>query len=704
MSKFRETKETKNNPKSKDKQLRRISNIDIDYADNDIDDILRLEIGEVDDVSVITTAQSSSPELISQNLQSFNNNGSKKKFLMPIQDPAIGHFTCLYIEKQNNGTNKIIYIDPRGSGDKQFSQSKLEEITKLVGSAGIEGNIEVSKTPIQLYSDKQPNNSCGAYVCDLLVNLVRGNVSINGNGNLKTDSKEMRIESYDRSIEIAQGIREKHNGALLNNRDIGNLGGLDIGDKKQSGNEVSSIIKGFEKYYLLSESAKSITKEETKLRNQIKRKKITPGDAKEKQASLEESNKRISAECDDLFSMFSWEKNEKSKTSVNLGKFNQFLVEKLCEPQKENDITPWEMTNNVSDSLKSSDIDKEIYGKIMGNVQLYFADMQRAVPHQKRIQTFLKNKFDTEIEEEDIKPNGDKGKNDGFIVNMDDKKYFIKTCAGKEVLGLGNDDGKIHPSELFVYKVMEYTGFGPKAQFLIQSYSSFGNSTKVAHGNYIMTEMVPNLHHDKEEEKEVFARFISSDNKDSAVNLSSASLLSDLLSLIDVFAENPGNYGITTENKDSKLQFVDHLPGNNGYFGSVKGDVDKLAQYSPRTRLQNRCKTTTSVNLQDLSASHGKWEKLAIAKDVNKRIFGDRDDGTLPLGQAMQKAEKDIKSLMGQHPGNFTSKTVHDMDYNEIELSSTKILDIYLRKINSNIATYEKTDYQKSASSDDRGR
>ena len=100
-----------------------------------------------------------------------------------------------------------------------------------------------------------------------------------------------------------------------------------------------------------------------------------------------------------------------------------------------------------------------------------------------RLEDKIKQRLVTQKTVEDtkyinIKVNGDKGANAGYIVTDTCKNinYYIKTFSNDFRL---DAKGKIDPCEPLAYKIMEYKGFGPKVYFLIESGSSSGGVLKV---------------------------------------------------------------------------------------------------------------------------------------------------------------------------------------------------------------------------------
>ena len=158
-------------------------------------------------------------------------------------------------------------------------------------------------------------------------------------------------------------------------------------------------------------------------------------------------------------------------------------------------------------------------------------------------------------------------------IEKDGKTRYLKSFSYIEI---PREQG-INPKEPFLYKVLEYIGLGPHAEFIIGSSTSYGSNATILRTNYIMTTG-EELHFDTPNEAEFYKAFLDSKNMDNVVEITFAALIRALLSLRDVFQENQGNYGITN---DKRFLFIDHLPEDNDPF-----DSNILETYSPREHLQ----------------------------------------------------------------------------------------------------------------------
>ena len=273
------------------------------------------------------------------------------------------------------------------------------------------------------------------------------------------------------------------------------------------------------------------------------------------------------------------------------------------------------------------------------------------------------------------------------------KTYYIKPFFYSEKVG----EKGINPKEPFLYKVLEYIGLGPRAEFFIGSGTSYGSNVSFMKTNYIMT-VGEVLHFDdvknKNEEK-FYANFLNPNNIDNMVEITFASLIQSLLSLADVFEENQGNYGITDDNK---FKFIDHLPGCNGLFDTKD---DRVAEnYSPKQHLEdlynpdprlkgilfNEDKKPSflrNVKRKYSSVLKDKDVDKKIKQKVNERLFnGIPDRNILSLESAIEKAREDINTLIVSKEHYFIQNAKGELD----KYISDKLLG-------RNLANYKRTQY-----------
>ena len=276
---------------------------------------------------------------------------------------------------------------------------------------------------------------------------------------------------------------------------------------------------------------------------------------------------------------------------------------------------------------------------------------------------------------EEIEENSAKGINPSFKAIVNGKKCYIKTCSNDPCFAT---NGFVDPNELLVYKIMEYTNFGPKTNFLFGSFSSADGRSSISRSNFIITEDLnqygDTLLLDTECNYDEFQDALR--DRNFTIDLSAASILSDILSLADALRRNGHNYGLLIKADGSRtLQFVDHLPNaNNGLFSNVSFDP---AQYSPRDYLQRRCNQLSSAKysaFQDLSSNREAFPRESIECEVAERLAN--------LPQAIENAINDVRTLVIECKDNF-------VDDVELRISG------YLNKIQKNVAVYDQTKFSQ---------
>jgi hypothetical protein len=188
---------------------------DTDYADEDVDKMLELSLNRKENIYLVTTAVSAIPEQMTKSLQEFINTQDKKYAIIPIYDKEKNHFTLLYITKKEDKTYEIIYVDPRGKNDPLFSEDKVNDIKECLATLEVKDKIQISETKIQLYTNYDSNNHCGAYIVFLLQQLQDGFIKLNSNNRLEIDLgnnhwKELDDLLIENSKILGQKIRYHH--------------------------------------------------------------------------------------------------------------------------------------------------------------------------------------------------------------------------------------------------------------------------------------------------------------------------------------------------------------------------------------------------------------------------------------------------------------------------------------------------------------
>jgi hypothetical protein len=109
---------------------------------------------------------------------------------------------------------------------------------------------------------------------------------------------------------------------------------------------------------------------------------------------------------------------------------------------------------------------KTIRNSIADEIINGYSNIKTLEKHEDRIiRMFLKKFCIQDRKELKLIINEDKGVNQGYILRTTKEEYYIKTMINDYRL---NTKGKIDFCEILVYKIMEYTGFGPETSFLIE--------------------------------------------------------------------------------------------------------------------------------------------------------------------------------------------------------------------------------------------
>lgn len=228
-----------------------------------------------------------------------------------------------------------------------------------------------------------------------------------------------------------------------------------------------------------------------------------------------------------------------------------------------------DLPTRLKTKLEDSDVSDHAIDKVIDSL----GDLNKQVPSESRIKAMMVSQG-LAIDENDlvICKNEATSANNTYIVNCKNSgdRYYAKSFDGEMSL-----NGKINQNELFIYKVMQYLDYGPTTEFLVKLGSSSGGHVGIYTGNFILTKDVATdgrkFFLDKTENEPYFRACAGSLGGDGssgggvsstkfAVEISAAAALVDILSLTDVFGENPCNYGIVgnpEQPSEYKLQFVD---------------------------------------------------------------------------------------------------------------------------------------------------
>jgi hypothetical protein len=291
-------------------------------------------------------------------------------------------------------------------------------------------------------------------------------------------------------------------------------------------------------------------------------------------------------------------------------------------------------------------------------------------------------------------------------INQDDPNtidYYAKSFSRDGRIYAKN--GLIDPNELFVYKILEYTGFGPECWFLMKAVSSCYGT--ISRANFILTKNVGkgegiNFLLDSEENQGLFEK-IFSNSKNFAIEISAAASINHIVALWDTF-KNSGNYGVVFHNnsleklqtnkdleeKDYNIVFIDHLPNaGNGIISQLysykrrKDERYNTTKYSPRQSLirSNQVKPNKFIELAKNSKEAG-FSKDKIIKDVYQRLSdNEADDQQWDKFKAgLKKAKEDVMTILEECEENF---------YRNEEKTAFEILEDYYNKILSNLEIFD---------------
>ena len=348
-----------------------------------------------------------------------------------------------------------------------------------------------------------------------------------------------------------------------------------------------------------------------------------------------------------------------------------------------------DFTYNLIEFIGESDLKKDILRYQSGFMKKFEKELGQKKSQDELLQMFLgQNLKELGLNPQfKIKKLADKGHaNDVYLVSnteIDPEDpttidYYAKTFS-KDSKHTGG--GLIDPREALAYKLLEYTGFGPKCWFLLKSGSSSMGTT--SGGNFIITENLGKqsnfLLAKALEGHELFDQIIGDHQDNFALQISLAGVINDLISIADTFV-NLGNYGVVydSETKDFVVKFIDHLPNpSNGKFALMRSQ-NKL-EYSPRTSIIESNENNFFITLV-------KQNKEMLQEITRGEIL---ELISVNFKENLYKAQIYIEELINKHSINFYAGS-------EIEdITSVKLLSLYCNKILENLLTFQST-YKKS--------
>ncbi|EKE00827.1 MAG: hypothetical protein ACD_21C00267G0002 [uncultured bacterium] len=297
-----------------------------------------------------------------------------------------------------------------------------------------------------------------------------------------------------------------------------------------------------------------------------------------------------------------------------------------------------------------------------------------------------------------IKKNELSGANPGFVVIADNGyKYFIKTFS-EVPQSPSSATRKVDCRELFAYKVLEYLGYGPETDCLMQSFSTSGGST--AKGNYIVTKDVATIHPDERVsvlKKEFFRD--SDDNIDAykqamestefLENLFALASLNSILRLQDTFGDNTGNYGIIeTTMKDGIIKYepvlIDHLHCTSN--GMINADYSpgRFIEFRLGLRANQERESCIRHAISEFGATGGfsSRDRQLVASVRAKVMRGKKE--TSAFDTAIRDAREYVLKKIAENNACFTD----DYDQHGNPMSAEQLLDWHIKVVERNYKTF----------------
>lgn len=289
------------------------------------------------------------------------------------------------------------------------------------------------------------------------------------------------------------------------------------------------------------------------------------------------------------------------------------------------------------------------------------------------------------------------GASTGFVVQANGHQFYIKESLSYR------DEKKINPKELFVYKLLEYTHIGPKAEFILKSFSTSRTGAQIC---YISTQ---DVEYSKTDSK---GKTFTTDNPDDytadiiegkeaqwdqslrdenfRVELIALSILDDIFLLNDSLRTNPSNYGtlLITDGHHTryKPKLIDHLPDcKNISFSypsityAIQSLKDKL-QINMQRRAHSKKRSPFSFALFQKREADG--QDYFVESDSQQAcvrlLQGIPGKEASDILSAMASAKSDIYMLIDQFPDSFVddAKTVLEEYCDKAEINIAKIKSI----------------------------
>ncbi len=264
------------------------------------------------------------------------------------------------------------------------------------------------------------------------------------------------------------------------------------------------------------------------------------------------------------------------------------------------------------------------------------------------------------------------GASTGFVVQANGHQYYIKESLSYR------DEKKINPKELFVYKLLEYTHFGPKTEFILKSFSTSRTGAQIC---YISTRDVEYSKTDFkkktfttdnpddytsdiiEEKEDLWEQSLNDENF--RVNLLALSMLDDVFLLNDSFRTNPSNYGTLLITDGHHIRYkpklIDHLPDcKNIAFSypsishAIQSLKDKL-RINMERRIRSKKRPPIFFTLFQKREADG--QDYFVESDSQRAcvrlLQGKLGREASDILSAIEHAKADIYVLVGHFPDSF---------------------------------------------------
>ena len=294
--------------------------------------------------------------------------------------------------------------------------------------------------------------------------------------------------------------------------------------------------------------------------------------------------------------------------------------------------------------------------------------------------------------------NNNYGTNDGVIVTMKDidddsikGRYYVKPHVGVKT-SRSLDNSKLDVKELFLYKVLEHMGYGPKTYFLVDTFIRLSDIV------FIATEDAAWKTHDQGKEKSFNTMYeidkkqldVSNYNK---VDLVVLNILIKLCNIADIYAI-PNNYGLITVTKNNKTRYkwkiIDSLPGEDNR--ECKNTLmQKMSEEAENIMYKGTSRSSNTMEEEMPLKNNPNFEKevcdvLLHGKQINK------GGNKLSLDEALKQARQDVVNFFHQINADVKNPQINkrinvgrkdEPVFKEDWMEQAKIeIDSYIKEVN----------------------